>query len=126
VITEKSTVAAYVDWRDRQHKARQQGPKENLGQALFDSLNLYCQSHHCWLISPPGLRHVMIEAPSGSNVAADLSGMGFRVSPAGFGSRLVPHAGQENLERNRYKPARMVSHAGEIATDLFEIILPKT
>lgn len=123
--TEKSTVPAYVDWRDRQHKARQQGPKEDLGQALFDSLNRYCQSHHCWLVSPPGIRNVRIEAPLGSDVMQDLASMGFKISRAGSGSRLVPHATAENIERNRYKAPRVVSHAGEIETDLFEVILPK-
>jgi hypothetical protein len=78
------------------------------------------------LVSPPGVRHVIIEAPAGSNVAADLAGMGFKVSRAGSGSRLVPGATQENIETNRYKALRMVLHPGEIATELFEIILPKT
>ena len=126
VPDDEETTAKVRDWRDRQHKARQQGPKEDLGQALFDSLNLYCQSHRAWLISPPGIRAVMIEAPAGSNVKTDLADMGFRVSSAGYGSRLVSNAGQANLERDRYKPERLISVAGEIQTELIEVILPKT
>ena len=60
----------------------------------------------------------MIEAPTGSTVMQDLAGMGFKVSPAGFGSRLVGNASVENLERNRFKAPRLISVAGEIQTDL--------
>ena len=32
---------------------------------------------------------------------------------------------KENAESNRYAPERVVTHAGEVATVLFQVALPK-
>jgi hypothetical protein len=122
-FTEKST-APTRNWRDKQHRERQAGPKTDPHKELFSALNEYARSHGCWLISPPGRRIVVIESPVDNNIEKDLSAMGFKIAIVGHGSRLVGAAMKENVERSRYLPERLIHHAGEIETTLYEVVLP--
>ena len=60
---------------------------------------------------------------SASSIAQDLRTAGYNVM--GMGSRIVPGAIKENIAQNRYMPERIVTHAGEVSTVLFQIALPK-
>jgi hypothetical protein len=125
MITEKST-APTRGWQEREHKRRQQGPKGDLHRELFDSLNLYAQSHNVWIISPPNERRVRLECPLGSNAPADLAAMGFKISGIiGQSERLIGTATQVNAEPNRYLAPRMIHQPGFISTAIYEICLPK-
>jgi hypothetical protein len=99
------------------------GYEERRISEFFDKWHSLAKDGGGWIISPPGSNPITIEAVKDSLLDRTMRTAGYNVM--GMGSRIVPGAIKENIAQNRYMPERIVTHAGEVSTVLFQIALPK-
>ena len=113
------------NWAEKLHAKQQREYAANRKPTYEDSFQKWNAfvSDGGWIISPKGANPITFEVIADSLLAKTMRAGSYQ--QIGFGSRIVANASRENIEQNRYMPARYLNHAGEVSTILFSIPLPK-
>lgn len=100
--------------RERQNFFHPRKPDEKIKtrKDRFDTLNRYCADRNGWITSIPGAPVIALECLEGAALPDELRELGYVLSDAGAGQRILPHAIVADVITEGSTVPIRVQHAG--------------